>query len=92
MGDAVASRLLTVAKHLPLDTGGLPATYQYFIARAVKAGKGSAADLLAEAAVMPQLDFLEAHGLLPAQRTEPTLCCPSCGHESPASRFRGGVL
>lgn len=90
MGDAVASRLLTVGRFLAVVPAGLPATYQYHIARAVKLGKGYAEDLTEIAVIMPQLDFLEQFGMLPSPRTEPSLCCPQCAYEGPQSRFRGG--
>jgi len=89
MGDAVASRLLTVGRFLPSVPAGFPATYQYHLARAVKLGKGEAEDLTALAGIMPQLDFLEQFDMLPSPRKETTLCCPSCAYEGPQSRFRG---
>ena len=89
MGDAVASRLLTVGRFLPSVPAGFPATYQYHLARAVKLGKGEAEDLTALAGIMPQLDFLEQFDMLPSPRKETTLCCPSCAYEGTQSRFRG---
>lgn len=64
LGSAVASKMLTVADHIGDFGRALPATYQYVLARAVKLGKGTASDLIAEAESMPMLDFCELHHLV----------------------------
>ncbi len=89
LGDAPASKMLTVATYLGESAGrDLCVSYQYALARAVKNGKGEADALAAEAATMPMLDFTERYELVkPRTQREHTCTCPECGHNGPRSDF-----
>lgn len=90
LGAAVRSRMLTVGEYLPDErAGSLCAVYQYQVARSIRLGKGEPADLLAEALVIPMLDFCEKHGLRRSRepKPQPIGVCPACSHQGPLSDF-----
>jgi hypothetical protein len=89
----VASKMLTVGRNLkdaPQAIHELPANFQYYLAKALMEGNVPREDLYADAASMPQRDFIERHELVKVRKpkAEPTGRCFQCGAEGPMTRFR----